>query len=220
MHARAQGNLFSLGLLVAVQYALLIALILVCHRMIRLSGGDVDLERLSFKEQSRLARAVVWRLLAVFFVCVIGSILLGLDRYYAATLWFGLDNIVYPWPGRYLPFWSAFIAILVYLMLVEKGRGRPPTLRAAVRQMALRWQYLVIAGLMMSAALYGFNIVTIVVDVPFKAFYQSLPSPLLKTGLYVLVTFLFSYARLWVTVAIVTYALRASYRKAADRGTV
>jgi hypothetical protein len=213
MHGRAQAGLIGLALIIIVEYALLIAFLLAAHRMIQLAGGEVNLERLAFKEQYQLARAVVWRLLALFFLAVLSAIGLGLHPNYAAALWFGLDNIVHPWPGIYLPFWSAFVAVLVFLMVVEKGLGREPTFLAVARQLAGRWRHMAVAALMIVAAFYGIGIIQITFVPRLEPIYQSLQLPVLRNGLYLSLIFIFSYIRLWVTIAILTYALRGSYRE-------
>lgn len=213
MHARAQDNIGALPMLIMVQYALLIAFLLASHRMIQLAGGAVNLERLAFGDQWALARGVVWRILLLFFVAVLASLASGIDRFDAARIWLGLDNIVHPWPGTYLPIWSAFVAILVFLMVVQRGLGRGPNLRRALMEIATRWQHMMLAALMISASLYALGIIQILSVPRLQALYLSLPSPALKNALYLLLTFFFSYVRLWVTVAILTYSLRASYRR-------
>lgn len=213
LNAKGLGGIAGLIVMVLVEYALVIAFLLASHRLIQLAGGVVHLERLPFKEQFQLTRSVVWRVLAFFFVAVLCGLALGLDKHDAATLWFGFDNIFFPWPGTYLPFLSALTAVFVFVMVVEKGLGRPPTYRAAFREIAKRWQYLGLAGLMITVMFYGFNIVQIYIPGLLQPLYEALAAPFLRNAFFLSLVFFFSYLRLLITVNILTMALRASYRQ-------
>lgn len=70
-----------------------------------------------------------------------------------------------------------------------------------------------VAALMIVAAFYGIGIIQITFVPRLEPIYQSLQLPVLRNGLYLSLIFIFSYIRLWVTIAILTYALRGSYRE-------
>jgi hypothetical protein len=199
--------------LILEQTVLLIAFLLAAARMIHLMGGRVVLAELSFGEQRSLTARLAWKLTLVYFVSVCAALILGTDKNTAVRLWFGLDGIVYVWfrPGM-VYFWNAALAIVVYLVLVNKGLGKPPKLYLAVAEFFKRIQFFgpALAAL---AAFYSvcyfiqMNILSDALD----AIYATLPDDTLKNLFNVGSYTVISYARLWVTVAVLSYTLRQSY---------
>ena len=134
-------SLLLLGFL-AVHVPVFVAFLLASQRMIDLSGGSTSLERLPFTYQLSLSWAVIWRLFILFVATIIGAVSFGMDKNLAARFWVGFDGIVFAWGWGFLPFWSALIATIVFVMIVEKGLNRKPTFLSVLRQFRARWKYL------------------------------------------------------------------------------
>ena len=147
------------------------------------------------------------------FATIVLAVQLGVDKYMAAHLWMGIDGIIFHWGRNFLLPWSALMALIIFLMVVEKGAGRRPLLISTVREIGRRRRHLAWAVV----AIIAMQAVSIWVQDGIGALLDPLyqqPKPfLLRNLLYLGFYFTFSYARLWATVAILTYALRASYRQ-------
>ena len=214
MRARHSDGLLTLPLIVLVQFAVLIALLIASQRMIAMAGGTTGLGRLSFREEAALARGVLGRLFLLFLAVILLLTGLGVDRYLCASLWLGLDGIVFDWGRDMLQVWSGVVALIVFLMIVEKGAGRPPHLGPALRQAIRRWPALAKAVLAVIVVLIACNKVQDILGSLVNPAYQQMV-PMLRNLLSLGVLFAFAHLRLWATVAILTYALRASYRSEA-----
>lgn len=214
MVARSMGDGFGLLVLAAGQFALFIAFLLASQKMIHLAGGTTGLVGLSFRSQAALARAVLWRLLVLFLAANLLALWIGVDRFAAAVFWLGFDGIAFKWlGGTLLMTWSAVVAAVVYLMVVEKGAARQPGFVAVLRQFLVRWRYLLSAAVAIIAMQAAANAIQSLVGAMLQPLHAQLAPPLLKASAYLMFSFIFAYVRLWATIAILTYALRASYRR-------
>lgn len=210
-------SVLLLGFLV-LHVPVFIAFLLASQKMIDLTGGTTSLERLSFRRQLSLSWAVIWRLLILFFATIGAAILFGIDKSLAARLWVGFDGIVFAWGWGFLPFWSALIAAIAFLMVVEKGLNRKPTLRSVLRQIKSRWTYLAQAVIIIGVFFLVCNFVQLFVGNIVKALGDQMAHPLPRNLLYVGFFLGLSCLRLWGAIAILTYALRASYRHKSPSG--
>jgi hypothetical protein len=212
-YSRQMGSGLALLVLVVAQFALFMAFLVACHRAIQLAGGATNLGRLSFSEQCALARGVLGRMLGLFFAVVVISLFIGVDKFHAAAFWLGFDGIVFNYPSHVLVIWSPVVATIAFLMVIEKGAGRKPKFASVLRHFVDRWRYLLAAII----AIVGFQIASNIVQAYAASIVQSLydrPQPYIVKNIMYLAFFLsLSYARLWATVTILTYALRASYRR-------
>jgi hypothetical protein len=195
-----------------VQLAVFMAFLLASHRMIELAGGGTNLGRLRFREQLKLGRGILWRLLAASIAIAFAAALLGVNPRTIIFFCLSVDGIVYDWYSGFMPLWSAIIAVVIFLMVVEKGLGREPKYLPVLRQFVERRRHLFPAAVLLAAFLYGANFFQDLLSARLEAVYAAIPLPLTRyfyTGYFLI----FSYVRLWITVAILTYALRASYRQ-------
>ncbi len=194
-----------------VQLLVFMAFLLMSQRMISLSGGGTSLAKLPFRDQVALGRAILWRLLGL-------SVIVSVTAKYASAsaipfvYWLGIDGIVFPWYGLSLPVWSAFMATLAFLMVVEKGLDRKTSFRGVLLQIKRRWIYLLPAMICVGLFLTGANAVQKVVTAALEPAYAAYAGPFQRyfyTGYFLG----WSYARLWIVVVILTFALRESYRR-------
>lgn len=213
MHARHSVGGIALLVLLIAQFALLIAFLVACSRMIQLSGGQTALGRLSFNDQCKLGRGILRRLLGLFLAANVFAVALGMNKFTAANLWLGFDGIAFDWHQDILLLWSPVVATIAFLMVVEKGAGRQPKFGPVLRQIRYHWRYLLPAAIMIMASQAGFNLVQMYAGYIFQPLYEQLTLPPVKNLTYLGFFFIFSCIRLWVTIAILTYALRAAFRQ-------
>lgn len=212
LYMKTAPNAVVLLLFVLVQLSVFIAFLVACEKMIKLSGGWTSLDRLTMGQRARFAWQVIWRLLIAFLVAVVLAITTGVDKHLAATLWVGFDGLAFPWRQGALQIWIAFIATVTFIFVLEKGTGNAPRfigvarqLRTHKRSLCVSWVYL---GLFLMIITFAQSKLAFMLG-------SVLDDGKLGTvGTYVLVAFivLFSYVRIWVVVAILTYTIRASYR--------
>ncbi|MDO9414875.1 hypothetical protein [Pararhizobium sp.] len=205
------GSSILIGMLL-LQVTIFIAYIIASQRMIELAGGFTSLSKLSLREQAHFGWAVVWRLLIFCLSAVVTAICLGMHPNKAAQFWFGFDGLAFPWRQGVLQVWIAAICLLAFLFVVEKGLQRPTRFVSVLRELFLRIRFLLPAF----AGLALFLMVSTFIQIRISGAVMMLQAVFANRFMTNLIdfgyVFIFSYGRLWVTVAILTYALRASYR--------
>lgn len=194
------------------QFILLLAFLVASQRMIEIAGGVSQLGKLSMTEQLRLSRAVVWRMIAIGLLVAVAAKAAGMPPENAARFVQGFDGIAFNRYFDLLLIWSPLTAIFAFLMLVEKGLGRPATLRGSAREFAIRWPYLLSAALIAMPCILLLNGLQSLIGPPISEFVTSFLPERLRLLAVITVLFAFAFVRLWLTVALLTYALRRSYR--------
>jgi len=202
----------SVLLFISVQFLLFLAFVIASQRMIELNGGSTALGKLSLSNQLRLAWSIIWRTFAVGLVAYYALVGAGMTKFMAAGFLYGFDGIVF---NRYLDpviLWTPAIAILSFLMVVNRGAGRSVGLISAVRETARRWKYLVPSAAAIALAVTVINLCQAAVG---SVLVEPLIDVLPKRTHFMLIVgffFVFAYLRLWLTVAVLTLALRRSFR--------
>lgn len=191
---------------------LLLAFLVASQRMIEIAGGVSHLGKLSMTEQLRLSRAVVWRMIAIGLLVAVAAKAAGMPPDNAARFVQGFDGIAFNRYFDLLLIWSPLTAIFAFLMLVEKGLGRAATLRGSAREFAIRWPYLLSAALIIMPCILLLNGLQSLIGPPISDFVTSFLPERLRVLAVITFLFAFAFARLWLTVALLTYALRRSYR--------
>jgi hypothetical protein len=194
-------------------YAILLAFLLAARRMIEIADGTTQLGKLAFADQLRLARRILGRIvllligaatLAAFFVPKL-----------AIYLFAGFDGIAFDQFSRIGIAWSVILATIVLLMVVRAGDAGEVTLIDAVRELWSRWLCLVPAIILLTLLLIALSAIQgeargLVVLV----FRSDIPMQI-KNLVYFFFVFSFAALRLWMTLAVLVFALRESYRDAA-----
>jgi hypothetical protein len=105
--------------------AVLHAFLVVTQRSIELAQGQTSLGALTFSEQSRLTRAILWRIALLMIAATMAVSLAGFTGF-APHLLTGLDGMAFDQGTSLGKFWSALVAAIVLLMVVgaEQNRGR------------------------------------------------------------------------------------------------
>jgi hypothetical protein len=202
--------------------AMLIASIAVLHAFlvttqcsIELADGQTSLGELGFKEQSRLSLAILWR---IGLLMVAMSFVLSKAEYIslAPHMMAGIDGMAFDQFTDIGRFWSATIAALILLMIIdaERNRGRVNFFKA-VGEFARRIPWVGAAVVVLGLVYLGLGFGQASVRNAIWNFWQtSSTSPFVKNLIYFVFIFSFAMLRLWITVLILTYGLKRSYIRA------
>jgi len=196
----------------SAQFMLMLAFLVASQRMINLLKGSIGIDKLPRAEQLRLSWQIIWRITLVGLIVAVIARHVGMPAMDAARFAQGLDGVAYNRFFDVLVIWSPCMAVLAFLMVVERGMGRAAALRAAVKQLSRRWYQMLGALLFIIGGVFVLNYLEGMAGPSVRYFvYAFVPA---RLHFIVLVTFffIFTFARLWLTVASLTYALRLSYR--------
>lgn len=206
------GGPLSIPAGIFANVALLLAFVIVAWRMVLISDGRSGLGRLGFRQQLAMARTVLLPVLGLLIVAaLVAKLSLVVDR--PEQLMFGFDGIAFDQLTHIGRLWSAVVAALLLLMVLQVDEAAKPSLFRAIGQFAARALWLVPAVLLVAVI----SILLHPVQTWFRGLIwiiwqqEGIPMPV-KNGLYFGFVFLFATVRLWLTVSILVLALRQSYR--------
>ena len=203
----------GLLLMLFADLSVFIAFLLAVSGMIEWTGGRTALARLPFRDQVRLGWNILKRVLALLIAGWLAVALLG-GRAVAPHLLMGFDGIAFDQSSRLGMAWSAILAALVLLMLVQAEQAGKPALFAAIAEFARRAAHLVPAVIAIAVFLIALHAVQGYVRGGVRVILHTPEVPRLVFHLiYFAFVFGFATIRLWVVVALLAYALRASYRR-------
>lgn len=193
--------------------ALFLAFVLAARRMVEFTNGSTELGRLSFEEQIGLTRDVIVRIIPVLAGGVVASLILGFPKT-APQLFLGFDGIAFDQNTDVGRAWSGALAALVLMMVLQAGRGESVELGAAARALARHAKWLVPAIALITLVNIGLTHVQGAGRLAVYYYWQDPLAPmLLKKVTYFIFIFGFAWVRLWITLAILVFALRESYRR-------
>jgi hypothetical protein len=187
----------------------------VTQRSIELAHGETSLGALDFSEQSRLTRAILWRIGLLMLAASIAVLAAGYTSV-APHLMNGLDGMAFDQFTAIGKLWSAVVAALTLLMIVdaEQNRGRVSFRRAAV-EFARRGLWLGAAVIALGVIYLGLSFGQGLIRNALWNFYQTAPySQLIKNLIFFVFIFSFAMLRLWVTLLVLTLGLKQSYLRA------
>ena len=192
--------------------AIFLAFLLAAQRMIELADGTTRLGRLDFNEQMRLACRVLGRVVLLLVAAALVMAAAG-PRDLAIAMLIGFDGIAFDQGSNVGIIWSAFLAALVLLMVVRAGESGDVAFVAATKELAQRALYLAPAILVLTGILIAMSAVQGEARGLVWYFFQTdAPQPV-KNLVYFFFVFGFATVRLWVTLAVLVFALRESYRQ-------
>jgi hypothetical protein len=193
--------------------AIFLALLLAARRMIEFSDGRTDLGKLGFGQQLLLARRVLVNVAVLLLAAAIGTACIGFQDIAPAMI-LGFDGIAFDQFSKVGMVWSSVLGALVFLMVVKVGTDSPITLRETLREFYSRANWLLPAVVAVVACQFGLSAFQDAARHGVYLFWQTSPSPqMVKNLLYFAFVFSFAAVRLWLTLAILTFALRESYRR-------
>ena len=201
------GTLAALLAFIAESIAVLMAFNAVAKRAFPLFDRSVPLEGTHLDEEFRLALRMFWRL---FLVLLVGSTLVSAlgFRSEAPSFIHGAVGVAFnqlSFPGRA---WTAVIAALMLLLLLEADRTGKPTLASALRGLAEHGFRFGAAVAALAVFYIGWGTIQILL---FNAIWSTAlggADPRTKSVIFFTVTFVFAFARLWATVLILTWGLK------------
>jgi hypothetical protein len=192
--------------------AVFIAFLLAARGLIEWTGGQTRLGRMVFRDQLTLG----WRILKrVFGLLVAAWLILAMlgAREIAPHMLYGFDGIAFDQFSKLGRVWSGLLAAIVLLMLVRAEQSGQPSLRAALAEFCRRAVWLVPAVAAVAIAQFGLNVVQGFARGGIRLMIHTPEIPSVVTQFaYFGFVFCFATIRLWAVVAILVYALRASYR--------
>jgi hypothetical protein len=194
--------------------AVLHAFLVVTQRSIELAQGQTSLGALTFSEQSRLTRAILWRVGLLMIAVTLAVSVAGYTDL-APNFMGGLDGMAFDQGSGAGKFWSALVAALVLLMVVsaEQNHGRV-SFRQAAEEFAHCSLWLGAAVIVLGAIFLGLGWAQGLVRNAIWQFYQTSPlHPLLKNLIYFVFIFGFATLRLWIALLVLTFGLKQSYRR-------
>jgi hypothetical protein len=198
--------------IVLASVAVLHAFLVVTQRSFELAQGQTSLGALDFTEQSRLTRAILWRVGLLMLVATIAMLVVGYKSI-APHMMNGLDGMAFDQFTNIGKFWSAAVAALTLLMIVdaEQNRGRV-SFRRAAEEFARRSLWLGAAVIALGVIYLGLSFGQGLIRNALWHFYQtSTAHQLIKNLIFFVFIFSFAMLRLWVTLLVLTWGLKQSY---------
>lgn len=207
------GGIITLLALVCSTIAIFLAFLLAARRMIELTDGETGLGRLNFQEQMKLAQKVLGPVVILMLVVCFALGTAG-ARLPAMIALNGVDGIAFDQHGFAGMGWSAFLAAVMLVMILRAESTGGTTIFDAFRELWLRSMCMVPAIVAVTAAHIALSVVQGMARIGVYQFWHTVgPPQFLRTVVFVVFVFGFASVRLWVTLAILTFALRESYRR-------
>lgn len=208
-----QGGLVALVAMQISDLCLFIAFLLAARRMIDFTGGVTSLGRLSFGQQVAMGRKILPRVIGVMIAGAAIVFTFGFP-WVGAHMLLGFDGIAYDQQTIDGFLWSAFLAALTLLLVLRFEKAGDASLVAVSRELWSRAYYLAPAILLVAVIDVGLSILQGAARGVVYAFWTSNVAPSLVRALtFYAFVFTFAAVRLWITLAILVYALRESYRR-------
>lgn len=207
------GGPFALPAIIIASVAVLLAFVLVTQRSIELADGQTGLGSLTLAEQVKLALGILKRVTLLMAAAAILFALTGFTTF-APNLMLGLDGMAFDQPTIAGKFWSATVASLVLLMIVgaEANKGAVDFLSAA-REFGRRFAWMGAAIAVLGTICIGLGFVQGAVRHAIWLYGQTAPhGHFVKNLIFFVFIFSFAMLRLWITLLVLTYGLKQSYR--------
>ncbi len=194
---------------------LFLAFVLAARRMTEINGAHGSNGEFRLTDQLRLACHILRYVGALLFGAMI-VVYLGGAHEFAPTMLLGFDGIAFDQFTKPGMVWSSALAAVVFLMVVRADSGRAPSLLDALRVLAARANWFLPAIGAVVAMQFGMTLVQDVGRRMVFLFWETSSSPQnFKNLIYFVFVFGFAALRLWLTLAILTFAFRESHRQTA-----
>jgi hypothetical protein len=206
------GGAMAFPALVVATIAVLHAFIMVAQRSIELADGHTNLGELDLSEQFRLSWAMLGRI-GLLMIAVALTISLAGYQAFAPHVMLGLDGMAFDQFTIAGKFWSAFVAALVLLIIVNAERnGGRVSLFAAAGEFGRHGIWIGAAVAVLGGVYVALGFGQDLVRSAIWNFWQtSSSSQFIKNLIYFVFIFSFAMLRLWLTLLILTWGLKQSY---------
>lgn len=207
-----RGGTFGLVTTVLSDLFVFIAFLLGARAMIEWTGGRMQIGRATFREQLRLAHSI---LLRVFVLLVAATVIVGLlgPARLGPYMMMGFDGIAFDQFSKTGRIWSAMLAAIVFMLVVTVETSGRVLLGAALRDLARHAGWMAPAIAAIALLQFGLSGLQGVTRAWVYALWQSAAPEMLKNFVYFFFVFGFASLRVWLTLTILTLALRESYRR-------
>lgn len=207
------GGPVALPAIIIASIAVLLAFVLVTQRSIELAEGQTGLGSLTLTEQVKLALSILVRVTLLMFAGGLLAIFTGFVKV-APHLMLGLDGMAFDQftvPGK---FWSATVAALVLLMIVGADANNGAVdFMSAVKEFGRRFVWIGASIAALGAIYIGLGFVQGAVRHAIWIYGQAAPhGHFVKNLIFFVFIFSFAMLRLWITLLVLTYGLKQSYR--------
>lgn len=206
------GGVIALPAIFVATVAVLLAFQVTARRSIELADGETHLGAMTFEDEFRLSLRILARIGALMLVASMISVSLGISPL-DLNFMGGIDGMAFDQPTAAGKIWNASIATLILLMIVGVERhDNRVRFFAACREFARRRAWLGVGLLVLTAAYFGLGFVQGLVRNAI-AIYGQAPTTNTFIRNLIFFVFIFSFAmlRLWVTLMILTAALKQSH---------
>lgn len=206
------GGPAAIPAMMIADLCILLAFIIYARRSIQIFAGQTRLGTLSFRQEISLCFSITKRIGAVMIIAAMTTALISGPRI-ASHLMMGLDGMAFDQFTDVGRFWSAAIATLVLLMVVNaEDNGGKVSIRAALSELYNRWLWLLAAILVLGIANICLSAVQGGVRGLIWDYWRNSDDfQAVKNLVYFVFIFGFAAARLWMTLLVLTYALKQSY---------
>lgn len=213
---QSMGGVQAIFAAICAGLAVFLAFLLAARRMIELTDGRTGLGKLDFAAQLTMARKVMVPVL-LFMVATSMVVTISGARWTGMHLMLGFDGIAFDQTTYVGMMWSALLATSTLLLLLRVESGGGSSMMDMFKELWRRSACMVPAIVAVAVAHIGLSAIQGVVRVGVYAYWNGTATPQLGRTL-VLFFFIFGFAsvRLWITLAILVFALRESYRRGHD----
>jgi len=209
------GGWLAIPAIVLSHVSLMLAFVIVTWRMILLLNGRSGLGRLDFAIQLKMTRSILLPVAGLLIAASIAAAASGLLAQ-PDQLILGFDGTAFDQKTQTGRIWSAIIAAIVLLMVFQFDRGETPSLFRALADFGRRAVWLVPAILLLAATSFVLGAVQGWFRLLIAQVWIEEGAPkIVKAAVSMSYVVIFATIRLWMTIAILTLALRQSYRRRA-----
>lgn len=206
------GGLIALPAIMLANIALLLAFVIVTWRMVLATDGRSGLGLLGLSQQIGMARAVLPPIFGLLVAATAVAAVTGLTGR-PGEFMLGFDGIAFDQASHAGRLWSALVAALVLLMVLQVDEASKPSLLRAIRRFGDHARWLILGVLLVAALAVLLHPIQGYVRGWVTQMWQHSALPVaIKSLLSMVFIFSFATVRLWLTVGILVFALRQSYR--------
>lgn len=207
------GSPIALPAIIVANISVLLAFVLVTRRSIELANGQTSLGSLTVVEQLKLSGGILGRIFLMMLAATLAVMVAGYTKF-APNMMLGLDGMAFDQFTTIGKFWSAAVASLVLLMMIgaDSNNGKIGFF-SAVDELGRRIVWIGAAVLSLGVIYVGLGYVQGVARYAVWVYGQAAPHGHFVRNIVAFV-FIFSFAmlRLWITLLVLTYGVKLSYR--------
>lgn len=209
-----RGGAFGLLTTVIADLCVFLALLVGTRAMVEWWGERMAAGPRAFRDQLRLGHKILIRVFALMVAVSTAVSLLASGRL-GPFMMMGFDGIAFDQFSRLGMAWSAILGALVFLLVVQAETTGRVSLVEAARDLVRRRNWMLPAIVTVALLQLAMSVGQGVVRGWVYVVWQSATPETLKNFVYFGFVFGFATVRVWLTLAVLTLALRWSYRRAA-----